>query len=240
MQPTARDLAWRDPAAAEFLGLFPPGADFGDDYGMETGMEAGFGAFGAFGAVAPPSPAAAIMQPGHPANPDQPHVQAQMRALWLQHHHKMAKTQSRESLLYPNKDSELKIESYEFSTGLTVVGTGANVVTGTAASISNATSTRFPAVKIKPIRFFFSVNSYSMVLLAQVQVGNVNALIGGTADAMNYNQGALSSRLTVPTLETSTPVVIAGTYTGLTPPGIPPAFSLPLTATFQGPSEVTT
>lgn len=229
----------RDPARAAFLGILP-GADFGEDSYHGFG---GFGGFGADTSVPPPvtSPTA-ILHPDHPHNPRHPHNQAMMHQMWMEHHHKMLKTQHRHSMLYPNAGSDIKIEAYNFAIPLVIAtgfsGAGGQPVLGTTVGVVGGP--KFPTTKIKPVNFFVNAPSYGFCTLQQVQAGNVNALIGGSSDAFNYSQGALASKLTMPTLETSTPVTIAGTYTGLVPAGFPPAFSYPLTAEVQGPAEITT
>jgi len=249
--PNARQLAFRDNAMAILLGASagstfgatrqPVRSPFGAAYGADYGAD--YGGFGAFGVDAPAAPASAmaILHPDHPANPNQPHNKAAMMALWMQHHQGVQKTAERRSQLYPNEGSDLKIEGYEFTLNPVIapgsVGAGAQIALGTTNPV---TATKQPTAKIKPRGIFVNAPSYGFLTISNILAGNVNVMLGGASDAGNYNNQAYNSRLTLPLLETQTPVTFNGVYSGLLPAGFPPAFSYPIVFTMQGPAEITT
>ena len=229
MQPTAIQLAMRDPAMAALMGATP--SDFGDEYGAEFGDEgAEFGDEGAeFGSTA--------MFAGHSKHPKHKHGHHQLhpehQALLEREHHRKMRTHKREMLLEPNKGSSVKIEGYDFSLPQQFPST---ITFGTPAGMS---ATLQPSVTIRPVKMFTNAPSPFFCTLNTVQVANVSALVGGISDAFAYNMGSNNGSLSnLPTLSPSNRASWSGTYTGATPTGFPLAFVGTFILTFQGPATI--
>ena len=221
MQPTAIELAMRDPAMAALMGATP--SDFGDEYGAEFGDEgAEFGDEGAeFGAA------------HHNKGRHHKDLHPEHRALLEREHHRKMRTHRREMLLEPNKGSSVKIEGYDFSLPQQFPAT---ITFGTAAGMS---ATLQPSVTIRPVKMFTNAPCPFFVTLNVVQVANVSALVGGLSDAFAYNMGSNNGSLSnLPTLSPSNRASWSGTYTGATPPGFPLAFVGTFILTFQGPATI--
>lgn len=221
MRTTSANLALRDPAMAALMGRMSGdfGADFGDDYG-DAGDEWA-GEFGVDAAPAPPMSPQAIAA-------TVPH--AELVKTYATHHAGKRKAARRELILDPNKGSSLKIEGYDFSINFAIVlGAGG----ATAFSV-----VRQPAVKIRCERFEVNAPSYGFVTLTTIQVSNVNALVGGLADAGRYAQVGVGTRLSLPTIEPYTPVTVSGNYTGFVPPGFAIGQAYTLSFGFLGPARV--
>jgi hypothetical protein len=227
----ARSLASRDYARAALMGAlssdfgadrstFGSGgfgsSDFGDDYGWEDphgdfGWNDPHGDFGAAAATPAPPSQAALMQ------------------AWKAHHATRANAARRERLLYPNKNSHVKIEGYEFALS-------AALVIGTPSNVSMQDR---PQVDLRAERVNMNAPSPGFVTFTQLQVGNVNTLVGGTSDAFFYNANGQGQGVSFPTLSPAVPATFTGAYSGLIPPGFPLALAYTFVVEFKGPASMT-
>jgi hypothetical protein len=194
------------------FGWNDPHGDFGDDYGMgEMGWNDPHGSQPGFGAAVAPPSQAALMQ------------------AWKAHHATRANAARRERLLYPNKNSHVKIEGYEFAlTSALVIGTPSPVFAQDR-----------PQVDIRAERVTMNAPSPGFVTFTQLQVGNVNTLVGGTSDAFFYAATSFGQGVSYPTLSPAVPATFAGDYTGLIPPGFPLALAFKFIVEFKGPASMT-
>lgn len=223
MRTSSANLALRDPAMAALLaGATLAGSDMGADFGEDFGDEGDewAGEFGVDAPAPPMSPQAIAASVPH----------AELVKTYATHHAGKRKAARRELILDPNKGSSLKIEGYDFSINFAIVlGAGG----ATAFSV-----VRQPAVKIRCERFEVNAPSYGFVTLTTIQVSNVNALVGGLADAGRYSQVGVGTRLSLPTIEPYTPVTVSGNYTGFVPPGFAIGQAYTLSFGFLGPARV--
>lgn len=214
-RPNSRQLASRDPALAALMGALP-GSDFGADWERSrfSGMHGDFGY--EFGEDAPP---AAVGTPN----------QAQLLALWNEHKQKMTATKRRVNMLVPNADSTIKIEGYSFSIA------AAQVFLPVAAN-TNFTATGFPKTDIRPVRIIMNIPSVNFAFIQQIEVSNVNSVVGVIEDAFKYSTLSVGTQMSLPRMLPSTPATVTGFYSGLNPFGA--TVSYQLTISFEGPATV--
>ncbi len=144
----------------------------------------------------------------------------------------VAHTHRAEMMLDPNKHSATKVEGYSFSLNPL---TGAFTL-GTASSFSG---TLQPNARIRPIKVIVNVGFPGMVTFTNIQVANVNAIIGQTDDAISYSYLVQGAYVHLPPMDMSTRASMAGGYTGFVPPGYTEgATNYLLALTFQGPAAL--
>lgn len=262
-----RDLILREPALAMLMGALPQGDHFGfgDDYGfglmssVDPSQNMGLPGYGYgygepeygygdewygygedfyYGAV-PAGPAASpvrppmaprmVPRPPMVRRPPPPMHPAQAAALAKAHG--PAGTAARSMLLDPNRDSTVKVERYSFS-----FSPAANLVLGTASAIP--TFTQQPSTSIKAQRVVMNAPLPGFVLISNLQIANVNVLIGGTEDAFTYNAGAFGVMLDLPRLDPQNRATSAGAYTGVLPPGYTAGNAFQFIITLQGPATL--
>ena len=211
MRPKNRDLAMRDPALAALMGAHV-GADFGGEFGDDDDMGYEFGF--EFGADAPLAPA----QPP-------PHAAAQ---LWAKHVSDASATQRRSRLLEPNKGSKVKVERYAFYLNQTLT-------LGTAVALSASNQ---PDTNIRPQRISMNAPIPGFCTISNIKVANVSVLVGGTADAYEFNANGVGQALDMPTLSPANRATVTGDYTGVTPPGYAPASSYLFSVGLKGPASI--
>jgi hypothetical protein len=149
---------------------------------------------------------------------------------WKAHHATRANAARRERLLYPNKNSHVKIEGYEFalSAAIALLGTAQTLV-----------ATDRPQVDIRAERVTMNAPIPGFVTFTQLQVGNVNTLVGGTSDAFFYSATAFGQGVSYPTLSPAIPATFSGNYSGAVPPGFPVGAPFLFVIEFKGPSSMT-
>jgi hypothetical protein len=218
MRPNNKQLGYRDPAMmALMLGGAIHGSDFGADWERSrfSGSEFGYSGFGEDAAPA-----------GVPAGTPN---QAQLLALWNQHKTKMTATARRVNMLVPNADSTVKIEGYSFSIAT------AQVFLPVAAN-TNFTATGFPKTDIRPVRIIMNIPSVNFAFIQQIEVSNVNAVVGVSEDAFKYSTLSVGTQMSLPRMLPSTPATVTGFYSGLNPFGA--TVSYQMTISFEGPATV--
>lgn len=242
LRPNGSQLAMRDPALAAIMGAIPsPGADYGfersrpqarrvpasqrrvprvgADFGnlspFDVSRNMGFG----FGFGQDPAAGTGTATP-HPA---------EVAAAWQAHTKAKAHTDSRESLLDPNKFSTTKVERYSFSLSQALV---------LNTPLASFTATLQPNTTIRPQRVVMNAPTPNFVLLTTLQMANVNVFIGSTEDAVTYSGLAQGVMLDLPTLLPSNRATAIGSYTGFVPPGFANGFGYTFIITFQGPSTI--
>lgn len=109
----------------------------------------------------------------------------------------------RQLLIEPNKDSDLKIEIYEF--GLTK-----KVTLGVPAQFRMTNS---PDVTFRISKMIANVTQPGMFYIRDIRVANVGCTIGGSLDAFNLKD----LRYDYPTLTPANRVSVQVEYTGLVP-----------------------
>jgi hypothetical protein len=195
---------------AQFGGYTP---SFGYDYGAEAAA-----------AIAPPPPQAMIPHGGgHPAhmahgghrpNPHDPRHHAQLLHAWEYMHGRHAHTAKRVALLNPNEHSDVKIEAYVFSLNPSQFSAGAGLVWGT---LNGWTAFKNPQVAFRAERVFVNVAGPGLVYINTLQAANVNAQIGGIADAFSFSPLAMGSKISLPTLPPQNTMQVTGTWTNIVP-----------------------
>lgn len=232
-RPTAQQLTFRDPALASLLlgavalsatnfgGDSDFGGEFGDDDDMgdddDYGAEFGDDDYGAdFGKAA--------VKVKRPAN------QAQLVALWKNHHMKKARTSQREMKLEPNKGSAVKIEKYSFTLSQAIT-------LGTAVAFTTLTGQ--PDTSIRPQRLTCNAPAPMFAFLQEIKVANVSVSVGsGLEDAYNYNANGVGQSLDMPTLSPANRATILGSYTGFVPPGFVGGTAVYFSASMKGPASI--
>jgi hypothetical protein len=214
-RPNSKVLALRDPALAALMGAVGSmGSDFGGDFSFgEDDENFGFD-FGADAATG----SAMVAQPP-------PQVAAQ---LWAKHVQSQGTTQKRARLLEPNKGSAVKVERYAFYLNETLV-------LGTASAIS---ATNNPDTNIRPQRVTMNAPSPGFVTVSDLKVANVSTIVGGTADAYEFNANGVGQTMDLPTLSPANRATLTGAYTGFTPPGFVGGSSYVFSCGLKGPASI--
>lgn len=211
MRPNSQTLALRDPALASILGVI---GSAGDDFGGE------FDDFGlddeAFGFEFGAEAAARGMSAAEIQSVVQQAQQAKMA------------TAQRARLISPNKGSSLKIQRYSFNLN-------AALVLNTAATFAGAGA---PQTDLRPQRITFNVPSVAFCLIDRLQVANVGVIVGGRADAYQYNANGVGQSLDLPTLNPSNQAAVSGEYTGYVPPGFVAGTAFTLCVGLTGPANI--
>lgn len=215
MNPKAKTLAMRDAAAAALMGAIGEGdADFGIDFGGDYGEDDSYGVdFGADMAIAAPQAA------------PPPHA---LLALWQKHQADSSNTRRRAMLLEPNKGSKVKVERYTFYLNQ-------SLVLGTASAIAASGN---PDCDIRPQRVTVNAPTYGFCTLTNIKVANVSVLIGGIADAFDFNANGVGQSLDLPTLTPANRASIDGSYTGFVPPGFAGGSAYTFCAGLKGPASM--
>lgn len=225
MIPNAQQLAMRDPALAATMGAFR-GAGFGTErraprtlahrpqFGVEFGDEdLDIGV--EFGLAAPAAPG------GMPST-------QQLHALWAAHQQQRGLAARRGRMLEPNKGSSVKVERYNFNVNQAITF-------GAPAALFLQGQ---PATNFRPQRVSCNAPMENFAYLVQIQVSNVNAIIGGQADAYQFNANGQGQELDLPTLTPAIRAVVSGAYTGATPAGFLPGFVAQFIVGMNGPATV--
>ncbi len=135
---------------------------------------------------------------------------------------------SREGLLYPNADSLAKIQKYVFAVNQTFVQQTAVAIAGT----------QNPQTQIRPQRVTCNSPCEGYATLTNVQLANVNVLVGGTIDSFDFSARAMDSSMDLPTLSPANAVQVAGAYSGLLPQGYNAGVNFIWALSFKGPSNM--
>lgn len=139
-----------------------------------------------------------------------------------------AGTSGREAALYPNANSLAKIQKYVFAVNQTVVQQ-------TPIAIA---ATQNPQTQIRPQRVTCNSPLEGWGTLTNVQLANVNVLVGGTIDMFDFSARAMDSQMDLPTLSPANAVQVAGAYSGLLAPGYVSGANFIWTLSFKGPSNM--
>jgi hypothetical protein len=233
--PTTADLAMRDPARAAAFGLFGRGesSHFDGTFGGESSfgndsLGFGFGAQGSFTEdVSGLGKFSSTVRGGHSSFADMMKAKAMdshmaeaaQRHRWQQMEREQAQRaahrRSRELLLDPNGDSDLKVERYAFPISQTIPALGTPYI------FINYFGQ--PDTKIRPERVLMNAPGAGFVLITDIKTANVSGLVGGggATDASFFAPGAFNVHLSLPTLTPANKLSIQGSYTGYVPPGYP-------------------
>jgi len=218
MRPTSRQLALRDVAMASLLGVTANngtnfGSEFSGEFGSDFGDEMGDDMFCA-DAVAASIP--------------KPTATEALQAYRSQMTGKINR-QKRESLINPNRGSDIKVERYSFTISQPLV-------IGAAAAIS---MTGQPDTTIRPQVLMMNAPSPMFATIQEIKVANVSVTVGtGGEDAFNYSALAVSKHLDMPTLTPANRATILGAYTGYVPPGFAVGLPVTFSASFKGPATI--
>lgn len=237
MTPKPGQLAMRDPALMAHLGLLGgkggnfgheramrrpmpqqrsirhPQADFGQDWGLGSTVGYEFGYSPEFGADAASAPAPTANQ---------------ALAAWHNQHAMARNTERREQMLEPNKGSLVKVQHYFMSLSQ-------SVTLGTAVALNASVN---PTTNFRPQRTISNAPTPGFFTITALQVGNVNARIGGTTDAFIFSALAQNVILDLPTITPAYPVSMQGSYGGYIPPGYVAAASYDISLSFVGPASM--
>jgi len=134
----------------------------------------------------------------------------------------------REGLLYPNADSLAKIQKYVFAVNQTLVQQTAVAIAGT----------QNPQTQIRPQRVTCNSPCEGYATLTNVQLANVNVLVGGTVDSFDFSARAMDASMDLPTLSPANAVQVAGAYSGLLPVGYNAGQNFIWALSFKGPSNM--
>ena len=212
MNPKARDLAMRDAAAAALMGVDFGSSDFGAEFAGDFGEDDDYGF--EFGADAAPMAAA---PPAHT-----------LLQLWQKHQADSSNTRRRQMMLEPNKGSKVKVERYTFYLNQ-------DITLGTAVAIA---ATNNPDCDIRPQRVTVNAPAYGFATLTNIKVANVSVIVGGTADAYDFNANGVGQSLDLPTLSPANRASVDGNYTGFTPPGFAGGTSYKFCVGLKGPASM--
>lgn len=152
-----------------------------------------------------------------------------MQRAWLAIQEQKGITHKRSLVLEPNRGSRLKIQRYNFNISETFV-------IGTEQGFQIALT---PAVTFRPQRVTSNAPCENFVLLSQLQVSTVNAIIGGLADAWQFNANGQGQELDLPTVGPEISVSIAGTYLGTATPQFAPTQKYVFIVGINGPATLT-
>lgn len=235
MRHNSRSLAMRDPALAALTGAIT-GADFGhsrapqfgDDYGDDScGFGFGDEGFG-FGAAAAAAkhPVAALRLAQAGMRP----TAAQAMGAWQKQNVKAAIGKSRQVLLDPNADSDVKIERYLF-------GLSQAFTIGTSAAF-DANLNQSPSTDFRPQMMVVNAPAPGFALADTIAIANVLVSVGGSVDLFNFASGQAGTQVDFPTMTPSNKARFTGSYTGFIPPGYLNASSFTLTITLIGPASL--
>jgi hypothetical protein len=213
MRPNSKQLALRDPAMASILGVVGQD-DFGGEYGDFDDFGLDDEAFGfEFGADAPAGGAMSA---------------AQVQSLVRKAVQGEQITASRTRLISPNKGSNIKIQRYSFNLN-------AALVLGTAGAFSGTSA---PDTELRPQRITMNAPSYGFATIENLKVANVSVIVGGVADAFQYNPNAVGQSLDLPTLSPANRATVSGTYSGYVPPGFVAAAPYTFCVSLTGPATI--
>lgn len=134
----------------------------------------------------------------------------------------------RQAALYPNANSLAKIQKYVFAVNQTVVQQ-------TAVAIA---ATQNPQTQIRPQRVTCNSPSEGWGTLTNVQLANVNVLVGGTLDMFDFSARASDAQMDLPTLSPANAVQVSGAYSGLLAPGFNAGANFIWALSFKGPSNM--
>lgn len=195
---------------AEDYGTNEAGGTFGDHPAMAAEFGAGWGGGGyepavTFGMEFGQEAAISIAHPAHPLHTDNPNVQKIVAMHLLQ----QKATTSRQRLLEPNLNSQVKVERYRFSLNQ-------NVNVGTAA---NFTLSGAPDFNLRPQRVVTNVSVPGFILISEGKVANVSFTSGGSLDAWELNANAVDSMLDIPTLSPANKATILMSSSTFIPTG---------------------
>ena len=209
-----RSLARRESALAILLGASIAGA--GASMGREERRGASFGADFGYGG-----------NTGYGSNPhfgaDAPTPQNQLAA-W----HAQQAGKGRESMLYPNADSTAKIQKYVFAVNQTLTQQ-------LAAAIQCQQN---PQTQIRPQRLTCNAPAEGFGTLAQIQLANVNVIVGGVCDMFDFSARAMDATMDLPTLSPANAVIATGAYSGFLAPGYVPGVPFVWALSLKGPSNM--
>lgn len=136
------------------------------------------------------------------------------------------KTRERELLLNPNRDSEIKVENYEFPLSQAIV-------IGTAIELDALEAC--PQCAFKSTHLVCNAPSTNFVFIRDIRASNVGCSISESlSDAYFYHARANQPALCMPTLSQKNRVKIDAFYTGYIPPGYVAGTQTFFSATFFG------
>jgi hypothetical protein len=119
--------------------------------------------------------------------------------------HEKQATRNRERILYPNADSASKIQKYVFAVNQTVVNQTA----------SDIFATQNPQTQIRGQRVTCNAPLEGWGTLKQIQLANVNVIVGGVVDMFDFSSRAMDAEMDLPTLSPANAVQVSGRYSGL-------------------------
>jgi hypothetical protein len=190
---------------------------FGGGYSPSFGSDYGADAMAMTAPPPPPPPPAQFASPGRPMhtpNPHDPRFHAELMAAWHRQHGRREHTARRLALLSPNEHSDVKVEAYIFSVNPSQFSSGTSLVWG---SLNGWTAYKNPQVAFRAERVFVNVNLPGLVYVNTIQAANVNAQIGGIADAFTFSPLAQGSKISLPTLPPQNTMQVTGTWTNIVP-----------------------
>jgi hypothetical protein len=128
-------------------------------------------------------------------------------------------------------EEECAIEAYVFSLNPTQFSGTPGLFWGTPNGWS---AHKNPQVAFRPERLSVNTNFPGVVYLMNIQAADVEAQIGGVADAFSFSPLAVGTKLSLPTLPPSNTMQAQGTWTGFIPPSQQRGASFELCLDFQG------
>lgn len=148
--------------------------------------------------------------------------------LWAQHAQNTQRTANRAMLLEPNKGSAVKVERYAFYLNQ-------NFTMGTAAALS---ATNQPDTNIRPQRVTMNAPAPGFCSVSDIKVANVSVIVGGTADAFEFNANGVGQHLDMPTLSPANRATVTGAYSGYVPPGYVGGSAYIFSIGLKGPASI--
>ncbi len=130
--------------------------------------------------------------------------------------------------LYPNAGSDAKIQKYVFALNQTVVQQ-------TAVAIA---ASQNPQTQIRPQRVTCNAPQEGWGTLTNIQLANVNVIVGGTVDMFDFSARAQDAAMDLPTLSPANAVQLTGAYSGFLAPGYVAGANFIWALSLKGPSNM--
>ena len=140
------------------------------------------------------------------------------------------RTNKREHLLEPNRGSAAKIQRYTFALNSTI--------SALATPQAGLTANGAPDTNFRPQRVTINTPFVGFLLLRGLRVANVAVLVGGIADAHQFNPNAVGSDLDLPTLSPANRAAFDGEYTGTVPAPLVGTNPYLIAVSFTGPASI--
>jgi hypothetical protein len=137
-------------------------------------------------------------------------------------------TSGREGILYPNANSTSKIQRYVFAVNFTVV----------QQTPIQIFASQNPQTQLRPQRLTCNAPQEGWGNFNNIQLANVNVLVGGKIDMFDFSARAQDAAMDLPTLSPANAVQVSADYSGLLSPGYVAGANFLWALSLKGPSNM--